>query len=272
MIQRIREEKRFFGVLGGMLLALFLWNVFVRSPSAARIESLGASYQSQTSQLRSLSERGSVAGEQLDLARSSMQDAQVKLARLSDRVRYVRDPKFDVPQGQTAMNHFQNLRIKSKELVESATKKSISFNGRIQQLNFNLTPNNNEEAEEQLVRLDVVYRVFDAIFEVAGQTGMSVQRIEDVQPLQGLDGQNPITIARDRFLNKVKVGVKIRCNGMAAFRILHALCRADDKGRGSLSIEEFTAERPDATVDVLEVAIVASTLLLDLGKPLEGEP
>jgi hypothetical protein len=269
MINRIKEEKLFFGVLFGLFFVLVLWNMFLRGDIADETVAITRSLQSEHQKFKLLAEKGQVTEEQLTPAREAMQDMNVKVTKLSDRIKYVRDPRFETPKDQTVLNHFFNLRIKSKELSEQAIKKGISWNRGIVQLNLKPDPVSDEEADEHLVRMDLVYRAIETLYSLTGEVGSFVQSIENINPMHNAQPGGTI-VSKDRFLNKVSIQVKFRSNGVTAFRLVQALGNPERKGRGALNIEEFTAERPDSTVDLLDVTIVVSAVMVDVTKPLAG--
>lgn len=272
MMNRIKEEKLFFGVIGGILLVLLVWNSMVRSSLREDIDRAAGQLNMNRGELRTLSEGGSVGEEQLTPARESMQDVNVKLTRLAERVKYVRDPRFEVPKDQTAMNYFNHRRILGKELAEKATKKVIGWNPSIGQLGFKGEQVLDEQADEYLIRLDLVYRVLEALYDLSGQANLYVQSIEGVNPLVGIDMNSGPVIVRDRFLNKVTVQIRFKSNGLTAFRLVHGLGNPERKNQGALNIEEFVLDRTDPTVDIVDVTLSVSAILVDVGKSLEGAP
>jgi hypothetical protein len=274
MIERIKEDKLFYGVLAGLAVVLGAWYFMMRAPIVQRIGSYTNRHAIVKKQLDELSQKGTVSREQLDPAQDAIKELTSRLTALSDRLRFVPDPKFKAPSGQGAMLHFQNMRLNSKEVADMARKRNIGWSDKIQHLNFATLPNNDADAEELLVRLDLMYRVLETIFGLNGEAGVVVNRIEDVLPMFGSQGgaQSAPAVNPNIFLNKVKVAVRIRCNGLAAFRAVHALGVPDKKGRGTLNVEEYVISRDDPTVDLVDVTIVVSALMVDPSKPLvEGE-
>lgn len=270
MMNRIKEEKVFFGVIGGMVLVLLVWNSMVRSSMKEDIDRAAGKLNMSRSKLSELSNKGSVSEEQLTPARESMQDVNVKLTKLAERVKYVRDPRFDVPKDQTPTNYFNHRRILAKELSEKATKKVIGWNPAIGQLGFKGEQVLDEQADEYLIRLDLIYRVLEALYDLSGQATMYVQGIESINPLVGVDMNSGPAIVKDRFLNKVTVQVRFKSNGLTAFRLVHALGNPERKNQGALNIEEFVMERSDPTVDLVDVSISVSAIVVDISKTLEA--
>ncbi len=272
MMDRIKEDKRFFGVLGGLVLVLMVWSMMIRGPMIDRIDAQTRRTASLKRTLDEIAQRGAVSKDQIDPAGEAIKDLETRLAGLGDRIKFVKDGRFETPKDQSPMNHFMNLRIKSKELQDQAAKKGIAWNNRIQQLNFNPVPASDEEAKEQLLRLDLVYRVIEGLYSLSAETGFSMQRIEEINPMIPQGGQGQPAFNPDSFLNKIKVGIKFRCNGTTAFLAVHRLGTPDKSGRGSMCVEEFSIERPEATVNIVEVSLVVSALIVDPSKPLEGAP